>query len=208
MSTFEEFEKRWEETSPSLSGHEYDRAAMEKIVRERTRKHKNVAMRYFWASFVLQLIVYSLLSHVILRYGTDTRTLLMCITGILIFIPFTVVLLQKYKAMATNKPEKSESSDQVMNSLYDYVLRQYNLLKSFYRFKRRYEIILIPISSAIGTFLVFHLYFPGGFQANQTGALYVFVITMVSCLYAIYRENKSSFREPLDGLQQVLNDFK
>lgn len=202
MSTFEELEKKWDETSNRVSGHSYDRAEMQTIIRQRARKHKNVAMKYFWAAFTLQIIVYALLSHVIVRYGSDSGTLLLSLAGIIVFLPFTIVLMRRYKAMAVNRP-----LDESGSSLYNFVLRQYKLLDNFYRFKRRYEIILVPISSAIGTFLVFQLYFPGGFLGNQTGAVITFFVTICSCAYAIYAENKRSFREPLDGMKQLLAEF-
>lgn len=203
MSTFEELEKKWNETSHRVSGNSYNSTEMQTIVRQRARKHKNIAMKYFWAAFTLQIIVYALLSHVIVRYGSDLGTLLLSAAGILMFLPFTIVLMKRYKAMAVNRP-----LDESGSSFYNYVLRQYKLLDNFYRFKRRYEIILVPVSSAIGVFLVFQLYFPGGFLANVTGAAIVFVVTICSCAYAIYAENKRSFREPLDGLKELLAEFK
>jgi hypothetical protein len=88
------------------------------------------------------------------------------------------------------------------------VLRQYDLLKSFYRFKKVYETLLTPLSTAIGTFLVFQLYFPGGAMANVSGIIWTFLIALISCGYTVHRENRKYFREPLSRLEAVLEEFR
>jgi hypothetical protein len=81
-------------------------------------------------------------------------------------------------------------------------------LFSFYRFKRRYELLLIPLSSAIGVWLVFLLYVPGGVAAYPSGAIVTFGITLLSCAIALAAENKESFDKPLTALRQILDEFK
>ena len=161
-------------------------------------------MRYFWASFGLQILVYALLSHVIVKYGSDDETLLFGIAGILLFIPFTVMLMRKFKRMAVTRPKDGSTG----TSLRSYVQQQYSLLQSFYTFKKRYEFILIPLAAAIGIFLTFKLYVPGGALAYLTSAISIFVITVVSCALAIVSENKKSFEQPLNELQKIIEEFK
>ena len=205
MSTFEELKKTWEESQSIVpTSTPYDHGAINNIVRSRTQKHLNASMQYFWASFTLQNIVYALLVHVIVRYGSDSTTLLFAIGGVLLFIPFTVTLMRKFKRMAITKPKEGNSGA----SLRDYIQQQYALLKSFYAFKRRYEFILIPLSTAVGTFLTFRLYVPGGVLAHKTGAIITFAITIISCAFAIASENRKSFEQPLRNLQNLMAEFK
>jgi hypothetical protein len=82
------------------------------------------------------------------------------------------------------------------------------LLLSFYRFKKWYELILIPLASAIGVFILFKLYVPGGVQAHWTGAVMTFAITLISCALAIRTENRKNFREPLEQFDRVLAEFR
>jgi hypothetical protein len=206
MSTLEDFKKMWDENSKCLVSFSkpYDHATLKNIARSRTQKHVNVAMRYFWASFGLQILVYALLSHVIVKYGSDHETLLFGIAGIFLFIPFTVMLIRKFKRMAVTKPKDGSTG----TSLRSYVQQQYSLLQSFYTFKKRYEFILVPLAAAIGIFLTFKLYVPGGVLAYLTSAVSIFVITVVSCALVIVSENKKSFEQPLNELQKIIEEFK
>lgn len=205
MSTYNELKKMWSEQQEAASGPtSYDQNSIDKIVKARTKKSINVAMQYFWAAFILQIIVYAMLSNVMIKYGSDPETLMFASLGVILFLPFTIVLMTKFKAMAITKPEANNSD----NSIYTYVLRQQKLLRSFYNFKRRYEVILIPLASAIGVFLVFKLYVPGGVQTHITGAVITFIITLISCGAAIIKENKKNFELPLQQLSALLRDFE
>ena len=154
-----------------------DNEGLDQIVRLRTKKNLNIVMRYFWASFALQMVVYALLVHVIAKYSNDQEVLITGIAGIVFFIPFTVILLRKFKAMATTRMSNTISSA----SIQAYVGRQYDLLSSFYRFKKGYEWVLIPLATAIGTFLTFKLYVPGGVYAYQFSASIIFAVAVISC---------------------------
>jgi len=204
MSTFKDFKCLWEKNNGNAEGHvPFDQAGLARIVRARAKKHLNVVMRYFWASFGLQILAYALLTHVIIKYGSDIQTLVAGLAGVILFIPFTIVLMRKFKAMAFTRMREGNSAV----SLHNYVERQYRLLDSFYRFKKKYELLLVPLATAIGTFLTFKLYVPGGVFAYQTGALVIFGVAIISCIAAIKSENKKSFEQPLSDLRKIREEF-
>ena len=206
MSTLEELKKNWEENQKSMSAPKaYDQSSLEKIFKSRTKKQINMAMKYFWAALFLQILVYALLSHVIIKYWQDPGVILSGVVGILIFIPFTTVLMKKFKRMAITKVEEKNNP---VTSLYAAVLTQFNLLQSFYIFKKRYELFLIPLSSIIGIVLTFNLYIPGGVVQHLSGAAITFILTLFSCVLAIRAENKRNFEQPLNELREILNEFK
>jgi len=205
MKTLEELKKEWGKNLNTVSGEQaYSKTDIEKIFKARVKKHTNTAMQYFWASFVLQVMVYALLSHVIVAYWSDTTALWLSMAGVFLFIPFTVVLMKKFKQIAVAKPA---DADNIATSLHAYTQRRYALLQSFYNFKKRYELILIPLSSAIGVVLVFKLYVPGGVQEHLAGALLSFIVTLFSCVYAIRLENRKNFEEPLRQFEKIINEF-
>ena len=204
MSTLDEMKKVWDEVRDAGATKKvYDYATVEKIVRSRTKKEINKSMCYFWASFTLQILVYALLSHVIIKYGENMQTLLFAAAGIVLYIPFTIMLMRKFKKMAITKPQENSGS-----ALYQYVKKQHGLLTGFYVFKKRYELIMVPLSSSIGIFLTFKLYVPGGVAAHPVGAMIALAITLLSCAWAIMSENKKSFEEPIKELQTVLDEFQ
>ena len=205
MSTFEELKNVWKAAEESKLIHEpYDRKTFQNIIKSRMKNNMKKSMNYFWGSFFLQILVYSLLSHVIIKYGRDVETLMFGIGGILLFIPFTIMLLKKFKRMAIAKPEDRNSG----KSLYEYVLQQHTLLKSFFIFKKRYEMVLVPLSTAIGVFLTFKLFVPGGVAENPIGTIITFLIALTTMVVSTRLENKRSFEQPLWDLKQLLNDFK
>ncbi|HZB15466.1 MAG TPA: hypothetical protein VE467_20670 [Chryseolinea sp.] len=205
MSTFEELKNVWKAADESKLIHEpYDRKTFQNIIKSRMKNNMKKSMNYFWGSFFLQILVYALLSNVILKYGRDVETLMFGIGGILLFLPFTIVLLKKFKRMAIAKPEDRNSR----KSLYQYVLLQHTLLESFFVFKKRYEMLLGPLSTAIGVFLTFRLFVPGGVAEHPIGAVITFFITIITLVVSTRMENKRSFEQPLWDLKQLLNDFK
>jgi hypothetical protein len=205
MSTFEELKKVWEADQETAKAYKsYDHKSLDNIVKSRMKKNMKKTMHYFWGAFFLQILVYALLSHVMLKYGGDIKTLFIGIAGVLLYLPFTILLMKKFKQMAVVKPVQSNSG----KSLYQYVLQQRTLLQSFYTFKKRYEFLLVPLSTGIGIFLTFKLFVPGGVEGNLTGAIITFLITILSMVASIRLENKKSFEQPLHDLNQLLNEFK
>jgi hypothetical protein len=106
--------------------------------------------------------------------------------------------------MAIIKWEKGGSG----KSVYQYVLQQHTLLTTFYRFKKRYELFLVPMSTAIGVFLTFKLFVPGGVEAHGIGAGITFLLSLISMVVSIRMENKRSFEQPIRDLNALLDEFK
>ena len=205
MSTFEELKKVWEANQETAEGYKrYDHATLVNIVKSRTKKNMKKSMHYFWGALFLQILVYALLSHVIVKYGGNTETLLFGIAAILLYLPFTILLMKKFKQMAIVKPAQGNSGW----SLYQYVFQQRALLQGFYTFKKRYEFLLIPLSTGIGVFLTFKLFVPGGVEENPTGATVTFLVSLFSMIMSIRLENKKSFEQPLQDLSRLLKEFQ
>ena len=204
MPTLDDLKQKWNVEQPAFgAAAPYDAATFNHIIRTRMKKQHNSIFRYFWATFTLHLIVYALLSHVIIRYGADTNILLLSLLGFGVTVPFTAIMLKRYKQMAIAKLSETTEA-----SVYTYVREQRSRLGRFYTFKKRYELVLIPLLSAIGVILVFNLYFPGGVTAFATGAIITYLLTLLSCFLAIRNENKKYFLRPLQELQAILDDYR
>jgi hypothetical protein len=174
-----------------------DEATLQKIVKSRVRKHTGTAFKYFWAAFALQILVYSMLTHVIIRYWDNPTMTLPSLLGIAAYIPFTVLMMRRFKSIAVVG----------QSSMRTYVARQIEILQGFYQFKRNYELVLIPLATAIGTFLVFELYVPGSVWAYPKGALITFFASLASCIIAIQAENKRAFEGPLSQMKSISDEL-
>lgn len=206
MSTLDQLKKHWEPSTrtPSPNGNaSLDEVTLRSIITSRVRRHTKASFSYFWASFTLQLLVYAMCSHLLIRYWPQTDVRLLSLLGMLLYLPFTIVLMNKFKQVAKGQLTGSESA-----SIYDYLSEQYGLLNSFFTFKKRYERVLIPVSAAIGVLLTFKLYVPGGVWAFPVGAFITYAVTLLSCYGAIRAENRKSFVEPLQQLKTLLRDYQ
>jgi hypothetical protein len=193
----------WKHQEVALHKQDYDLLSFEKLIKSRMRKHTSKVMTYFWSSFTLEMGVFALLCHVMIRYWHESPLFVISLIGVLLHLPFTYMLMRKFKAMAVTRPVDSSAT-----SLYLYIKRRHDLLSTFYAFKRRYEVFLIPISILIGCYLVFELYIPGeGFGYWNTFWILV-VTTIISCAFALRRENKDHFEEPLSQYRLLLDEFE
>jgi hypothetical protein len=198
--SIDEMKTEWNQRGRDKKVDEYDQASLEKVIKSRARQHTGMAFKYFWAAFALQILVYSMLAHVIVKYWSEPMTTIPALFGIVIYIPFTLILMRKFKGIAL--------VDSNQFSISTYVSRQRELLESFYKFKKRYELALIPLATSVGTFLVFELYVPGGMWAYPQGAMITFLISLASCVIAIQAENKKNFERPLSELKAIVDEFK
>ena len=204
MSTLNEFKKEWATAiPPAAPAQQVDRAGLQAIAKAQSARHVNRAMQYFWASFTLQLIVYALLSHVFIRFWGVPAVQGICLAGGLLYLPFTLVLLRQFKRVARPTPARPAAD----SSLQAQTQQQYDSLRTFYRFKRRYEYGLIPLSTALGVWLTFRLYVPGGVPQHPAGAALTYLLSLLACGWAIWRENHRHFEQPLRQLKVLLEDF-
>lgn len=202
----EELRKKWSEDSSAgsyTSG--LDKSSLHKLLKLRANKQMTINMQYFWASFTLQIIVYSYLTHVIIKHWNDSFLVTASTLCVLVYIPFTIILLKKFNTMA-----RLRSGDQHASGLpiQEYIQRHQYLLSGFYKFKSRYEIMLVILSTAIMTWMVFRIYVPGGVVAHPLGALFIFITSLLCCAVAIHAENKKHFKDPLAELHKLLDEFK
>ena len=204
MQNIEELKNGWREESNPTKTVEITENNLHQIMKTKIKSQKNISMKYFWAAFVLQFIVYAFLSNLMIKYRADISLLLVCAFCFLLYIPFTVVLLDKYKKMAVLKI----SCNAVEGSVFEYVKQQHQLLSGFYAFKRRYERLLVPLSSAILIWVTFRLYVPGGVSEHPILASVCFIGTLAACAQAIIMENKRNFREPLNNYEHILRDLQ
>jgi predicted neutral ceramidase superfamily lipid hydrolase len=181
-----------------------DKATLRALVKQRVTKEKDKSMQYFWASLVMQIIVYSLLSNVIIKHREDLSLLLVSAFCILLYIPFTIVLLRDFKKLALLTMPGSQDYGLPVRS---YVQEQYFLLKRHYIFKVRYEFLLITCSVFIMTWIIFRIYVPGGITAQPIAALSILTASIVACVYVSLKDNKKHFKGPMKQLENILTEL-
>lgn len=199
----DELKNIWKKQEGVLPKQVYDPSAFRQLIKSRMKVHTDKVMKYFWSSFTLEMIVFALLCHVMIRFWYDSPLFIVSLIGIVLHIPFTYILMKKFKAMAVARP-----GDGSAPSLHRWVKERHDLLDGFYRFKRSYERFLIPISTLIGCYVVFQLFVPGGGLSYWNVFWILAVVTVISCAVVLRRENKEHFEEPLHQYRMLLAELE
>lgn len=179
----------------------FDEASMRKLIKSRVGKHTHQAYHYFWGSFAMQIIFYALMCHLVVRFWGNTLIVVTALSGVVLFIPFTVILLTKFKRMAA-APLRGIGGGSVLAYLNDQREQLQNILK----FKMRYEIALVPLINAAGIILPIAIYWPDMMGQKMYLAITLYAIALLASFLAMRVENKKSFIEPIKRLDAILKE--
>ncbi len=199
MATLEELKKEWQ--SGTRRATHYDVNTYKKLIQQKMKKQQTAIFKYFWGTFVFHLIVYAMLTHVLVRFWSDSAIVIAALAGLLVTIPFTTIMVRRFSKMASDRFTDNDSS------IVQFITRQRDLLASYFVFKKRYEWMMIPLQCAVGVFIVYHLFMPGGVLAHPLSATIVFALSVISCIAAIRIENKENFAAPLLNLNELIREL-
>ena len=178
---------------------------LQAIISSRVRKELKTVSQFVWAAIAYQIILYSFLTHTLVRHWGDIQTMLLCLAGAALYIPLTVALLRRVKKLY-RRP--SEALGSVVPDVFHKVEGEYARLADFFQFKKRMDWIGVPVSCAIIVLVTFTLFVEGGVKANPVADLTIFALWIGMSLIAIHAENRKRFIAPLRHLEQVLEDLK
>src|SRR5215467_8550852 len=94
------FDELWEDgdgREPSLSP--LSSQYLNRIVSSRVRSERRVVSKFVWAAVVYQIVLYSFLTHVLITRWGDERILLLCLSGMAVYIPITAALIRRVRAL-------------------------------------------------------------------------------------------------------------
>jgi hypothetical protein len=178
---------------------------LQAIISSRVRKERKTVSQFVWAAIAYQIILYSFLTHTLVRHWGDIQTMLLCLAGAALYIPLTVALLRRVKILY-RRP--SEALGSAVPDVSHKVEGEYARLADFFQFKKRMDWIGVPVSCAIIVLVTFTLFVEGGVKANPVAGLTIFALWVGMSLIAIHAENRKRFIAPLRHLAQVLEDLK
>lgn len=200
MKSFDEAKKCWNENKQHEKG-ELQGEEVKQIIRQRIRKEKKVLFEYFWASYTWQFIIYVAMTNMIIQFWGDWKSVLICFSGILMYVPFTTVFIKKFKWMAAK-------ADGSLQSLHSRLKLQREKMNDFFVFKRRFDWLGIPLNCLIITLIIFKLWVPGGWESHVTGAVIVYLLAITAFLIATVVENRKRFREPLYKMEGIIKEME
>jgi hypothetical protein len=177
---------------------------LQAIISSRVRRELKTVSEFVWAAIVYQIILYSFLTHTLVRHWGDMQVMLLCLAGGF-YIPLTVSLIGRIRTLY-RRPTEAPGSP--VPDVFCKVEGEYARLADFFRFKKRMDWIGVPVSCAIIVLVTFTLFVEGGLAGNPLGSLVLFAVWVGMSLIAIHAENKKRFISPLRHLELVLNDLK
>jgi hypothetical protein len=172
------------------------------IAASQVRKQFKRVAEFVWAAITYQVILYSFLTHTIVRHWGDGRIVLLCVAGGALYVPMTVALLRRVRELFGRV---SEANGSTVPDVVAHVEGEYARLASFFRFKKRMDWIGVPVSCGIIVLVTFTLFVGGG---QPLASLGLFVAWVGLSTIAIRAENKKRFVVPLRHLELVLDDLK
>ncbi|MDO6430446.1 hypothetical protein Q4E93_07605 [Flavitalea sp. BT771] len=200
MNSFDEIKGLWAKNAASeasLLGKEKVAA----VVRSRIRKEKKAIAGYFWLALSYHILIYSSVCWLFIKFRGDNQVMAMCAAVAALYIPFTIVLMRKFKAMY--RPDATAKLLDIRCS----VRRQYELLSQFFILKKRFDLGGIPITCLVLEGVLFKLYVPGGIIAHLPAALAVYTGIVLIFGTAAWFENRKHFIRPLRRLGFILKDI-
>ena len=178
---------------------------LQAIISSRVRKELKTVSQFVWAAIAYQIILYSFLTHTLIRHWGEMRIVVLCLAGAAFYIPLTVALIRRVRTLCRHP---SEAPGSVVPDLLHKVQGEHARLADFFQFKKRMDWIGVPVSCAIIVLVTFTLFVKGGIEGNPRAALTFFALWVGMSLIAIQSENRKRFVSPLLHLDQVLDDLK
>jgi hypothetical protein len=184
----------------SLSGEQ-----LQAIISSRIRKELKTVSQFVWAAIAYQIILYSFLTHTLVRHWGEMRVVVLCLAGAAFYIPVTVALIRR---VGTLFRSPSDAPGSMVPDVLHKVDGEYARLADFFQFKKRMDWIGVPVSCAIIVLVTFTLFVKGGVEGNPLASLALFALWLGMSLIAIKAENRKRFISPLLHLEQILDDLK
>ena len=189
------------ETARTITGSD-----LRSITASRVKQQFKTVAAFVWASLVHQVILYSFLSYTLVRNWGNTPVMLLGLAGAAVYVPLTTMLLRRARALYSHVNEGS-SDGVAAADIARHVRAQRDRLTDFFRFKRRLDIIGVPVSCAIVVFVTFTLFVSGGVAAYPIASAVVFAVWIGMSTVAVCAENRKRFAAPLRHLEAVIEDL-
>jgi hypothetical protein len=200
METLDEVKNLWQQNTDKATGPALISKDIEEVIKIKVKKEKQGIAEYFWLSFTFQNFIYAFASYLLINYWGDTQIMIMTVTGVLLYIPLTIILMQKFKAMY--KPVTATDYN-IRNN----ITHQHKYLSQFFNFKKRFDLASVPLNAVILTGILFKLYVPGGIQVHPLLAVSACAVLLFVYSIATWFENKKHFIKPLKRLGYILEDI-
>lgn len=203
MKTFDDIKKSWDNDQDTPS-HLLNKESVDIIIHSRIRSEKKTLMEYFWGSFMYQNLIYGFGTYFSIKYWNDMQFVLPVLAGMIVYIPFTLLMIIQFKAMMNLKTGKN--GNQLNTQVY--VAQMHTQLCAFYNLKRKFDWITVPLSCLVFVIIIFKVFVGSAPQEHLQTAIILFLAWLSLFMIAIRFENQKRFKKPLLQIESILKDLK
>ena len=206
MKSFEEIQKCWkEQKGVSDNAVILSETALTKLIRSGVKKEQKLVWEYCIASGFWQWLVYASLTHFIIRFWGDWQFMISCLAVILLYIPFTVMFIKKFRNMRMVTFNKADLRSQNIHAT---LKTQYKMLHEFFSFKKKFDWLNIPFCCIMIVMILYKYGMIPSFKENIAASVSVFLVYALLFVIAIYVENGKRFKVPLQKLDMVIREME
>jgi hypothetical protein len=175
------------------------------LIKSRIKKEKKKTYEYIMALGVWQLLIYSFMSHLVVKYWGDWSIMGYALGGMLLYIPYTVVYARKFTGKNLRSLTQPNSP---LETIKINLKNQYTLLAEFFSFKKKFDLVGIPLSCFIILMLLSNLRIIPGVASHVTMGIILYLIYLAMFITATIIDNRKRFKLPLQHLKVVLEEME
>lgn len=207
MEEMDEIKKLWTRNSDQqMSTYTpINNTIMIDLIKSRIRKEKSKMFEYILALGVWQLLIYSFMSHVVIKYWGDWNIIKYALGGMLLYIPYTIVYAKKFTGKNLQSFARPNSP---MKTIKSNLKNQYKQLNDFFNFKRKFDLVGIPLSCFVILMLLSNLNIIPEVEAHIAMAIALYLIYLAMFITATIIDNRKRFKKPLQQLKLVLKEME
>ncbi|HVW97175.1 MAG TPA: hypothetical protein VHA56_14485 [Mucilaginibacter sp.] len=178
-----------------------NKESMKRIIEPQIKKEQRYIKEYFWAFAFWQILVYAVLTHFIVRYWGDWQFIFCCVTGVLMFIPYSITF---HKSLSCwHRP--ANAPDAPLRNIHGDLKAQIKQVSIYFQFKKRFDLVGIPVICGVLAVIMMKV---TPVPHTFLGGLITFGIVFFAFARTTHVQNKNNFELPLARLRLLLSDIE
>jgi hypothetical protein len=205
MTSFTEISNCWRSNDSRQSVNPpINHQAVNKWINAGMKKQQKTILEYLVLSGFWQWLIYSALSYLIIRFWGNGYFAIYCIGLILLYIPFTIVFIRKFRWLRIVRYDDPGLGEL---NIYHVLNIQYKTLNDFYYFKKRLDWFTIPGNCFVICMIIYQYGWIPSLTQNALPGLIIFSFYLVAFVIATVMENRKHFINPIKRLNLLIREW-
>jgi len=206
MEPIDELQRFWKDHKDSgIPAPVLNKEEMKKILAPKIRKEQRFFLEYFFAFYFWLFLLYSALFYFMIRYWGDWIFDLLCLIGIGVYIPYTIVFIKNFRNI---RYKASASPDASLPDIYHQLRLECRSITHYFNFKKRLDLVGMPLLSLIIVALLSKFSALPAPGRSLLPAIIAFLLILGVLTFVTLLQNKKNFIQPLRQLQFIIKELE